>query len=270
MKTKIKISFIKKIIQLKQLKAKELKAIFRVSIRKLAYNQVSKNIIANLVYCYLFLVYKTSKKRYIGFDNLDKLIKNNESIIFAFWHNRLMMIPFVARRIKHKFDKHNLMTLASRHGDGQLVGSIMMRFGLISILGSSKNGRDSKKGIDYSSLRRIINGLKNGYALGITPDGPRGPSQKINGELLNIAKITDSSLIAISYSCSKFKVIKKSWDKFKIPLPFSSLCFYIDDKLFKISRSSEINEHDFQKINHDLEMRMNYIQDLADKNVDRS
>ena len=237
----------------------------KLFFRRLSYNKVSKKIITLAVYYYLFLVYKTSQTKYIGFENIDKLIKNNEPIIFAFWHNRLMMIPFIARKIKRKYNKHNLMTLASRHGDGQLVGNVMEHFGLISILGSSKDGRRGNKGIDYSSLRKIIDGLKKGYALGITPDGPRGPNQQINGELLNTAKISGATIIPISYSCSKFKIIKKSWDSFKIPLPFSNLCFCIDDKFFEIPRDTE--QSSLEKIHINLKLRMDLVQKVADEKV---
>ena len=67
--------------------------------------------------------------------------------------------------------------------DGKFVGMVMEKFGLVSILGSTKDGRKSSRGIDYSSMRKIINGLRDGCSLGITPDGPRGPNKKINGEL---------------------------------------------------------------------------------------
>jgi len=249
----------------KALEWREIKSMVKLFFRRLAYSKVSKKIITLVLYHYLFLVYKTSKAKYIGFENIDKLIKNNEPIIFTFWHNRLMMIPFVARKIKRKYNKHNLMTLASKHGDGQLVGNVMEHFGLISILGSTKDGRGVKKGIDYSSLRKIIDGLKKGYALGITPDGPRGPNQQINGELLNIAKITGSKLVPISYSCSKFKIIKKSWDNFKVPLPFSNLCFCIDDEFFEIPR--DINQSSLEKIHIDLQLRMDHVQKVADEKV---
>jgi len=243
----------------------EIKAIIKLKFRKIFYSSLINNFISYFIYFYLFLVFKTSKKNFIGFENLDKLIVNKDGIVFAMWHNRLMMIPFIARRIKKKYNKHNLMTLASRHGDGKIVGKVMERFGMISILGSTKDKKNSSRGIEFSSLRKIIDGLKNGYALGMTPDGPRGPNQKINGELLNIVKLTNSKLIVISYSCSNFITVNKSWDKFKIPLPFSKLVFYVDDKCFEIPHDIDDNA---KRILHDeIENRINYLQNICDKNV---
>jgi len=241
----------------------EIKASIKLKLRKIFYSKFVNYLLSLLIYSYLFLVFKTSKTKFIGFENLDNLISMNEGIIFSTWHNRLMMVPFIARRIKKKFDKHNLMTLASRHGDGKIVGKVMERFGIISILGSTKYNKNSNRGIEFSNLRKIVDGLKKGYALGITPDGPRGPNQKINGELLNIVKLTNSKLIIITYSSSKFLIVNRSWDKFKIPMPFGKLIFYIDEKFYTISKN--LNENQIKKLHIEIEERMNYIQDLSDK-----
>ena len=48
--------------------------------------------------------------------------------------------------------------------------------------------------------------------------------KKINGEILNMAKISGATIFAISYSTSNF-IEFKSWDKFKFPLPFGKICF---------------------------------------------
>ena len=79
--------------------------------------------------------------------------------------------------------------------------------------------------------------MKNSQAIGITPDGPRGPNQKINGEVINIARISGADILVVSYSSSKFKIFN-SWDKFKLPLPFSKLAYICDKKLYNIERSA--------------------------------
>ncbi len=243
----------------------EIKNNAKLLVKKIFFkNDISRKIISYLIYFYLFFVYKTCRKKFIGFENQTNFIEKN-SIIFSFWHNRLMMIPFLSRKIKKKINNFNLMTLASRHGDGRIVGEVMEKFGLISVLGSSKDKRGSHKGIEYSNLKKIINGLKNGYCLGITPDGPRGPNQEINGEIINIAKLTGASLINVSYSCSRFIVIKKSWDKFKIPLPFSRLCFVVSDNIYKVDKN--MSESDLESLKFQIRDDLNHTQNLADSSL---
>ena len=256
----IKISF-----KNKKIEFWEIKNNAKLLLKKIFFkNDISRKIISYLIYFYLFFVYKTCRKKFIGFENHTNFIEKN-SIIFSFWHNRLMMIPFLSRKIKKKINNFNLMTLASRHGDGRIVGEVMERFGLISVLGSSKDKRGSHKGIEYSNLKKIINGLKNGYSLGITPDGPRGPNQEINGEIINIAKLTGASLINVSYSCSRFIVIKKSWDKFKIPLPFSRLCFVVSDNIYKVDKN--MSESDLESLKFQIRDDLNHTQNLADSSL---
>ena len=117
----------------------------------------------------------------------------------------------------------------------------------------------------YSNLKKIINGLKSGCSLGITPDGPRGPNQEINGEIINIAKLTGASLINVSYSCSRFIIIKKSWDKFKIPLPFSRLCFVVSDNIYKVDKN--MSESDLENLKLQIRDDLNHIQNLADSSL---
>ena len=132
-----------------------------------------------------------------------------------------------------------------------------------------KNYNLSKK-VNYHGTKNIIDGLKKGYALGITPDGPRGPNQQINGELLNIARLTNSCIIAISYSSSNFKIIKKSWDKFKIPLPFSKLCFVVDEIYFEIKKEDKNAEEIFDKQKNAITERLNFVQKKCDNFVQRN
>lgn len=243
----------------------EIKNNIRLFVKKIFFNnKIARKIISYLIYFYLFLVFKTSRKKFIGLENHFNFIAKN-SIIFAFWHNRLMMISFLSRQIKKEIKNFNLMTLASRHGDGKIVGEVMERFGLISILGSSKDKRGSHKGIDYSSLKRILNGLKNGISLGITPDGPRGPNQEINGEIVSIAKLTGATVIAVSYSCSKFIIIKKSWDNFKIPLPFSRLCFVASPNKYFIEKN--LSDLDLENLKLEIRDDLNRTQDLSDSSL---
>lgn len=241
---------------------------FKQLLRALAYTASVREIVCVILSAYMKLVYLTSKKIFINHEMLFEAAKRKQPLICVFWHNRLMMIPLTTHAPKKKFPEYNFMTLASRHGDGHFVGRVMERIGLISIYGSSKDGRKSSRGIDLGSFRKIFDGLKKGYSLGITPDGPRGPNQKINGEIVNIARISGAGILPMSYSSSRFKTLK-TWDQFKIPLPFSTLCFYLDDKAIYVDKKAD--EQEMEKIKTTVEERMNFVQEaslkFAEKNV---
>lgn len=238
----------------------DIKKKFKQLLRALTYSVFVREMICLILSGYMKLVYYSSRKIFINHEMLFEAAKRKKPLLLVFWHNRLMMIPFVTSAPKKKFPEYDFMTLASRHGDGHFVGRTMEKFGLISIYGSSQDGRKSSRGIDLSSFRKIFDGLKKGYSLGITPDGPRGPNQKINGEIVNIARISGAGILPISYSCSRYKTLR-SWDKFKIPLPFSTLCFYCDDKAFYVAKDAD--EQEVQKVKIALEERMNFVQETS-------
>lgn len=240
----------------------DVKTWFKQILRKITYSWAFQELICLVFMAYMKLVYVTSKKIFVNPEILLDAAKNKKPLLVVFWHNRLMMMPFVTKKPKKLFPSYNFMTLASRHGDGRFVGLIMEKSELISIYGSSNDGRKSSRGIDLGSFKKIFDGLKKGYSLGITPDGPRGPNQKINGEIVSIAKISGAGILPISYSCSRFKQLN-TWDKFKIPLPFSTLCFYFDEKPVYVNRNASPEE--MEKIKNIVEERMNFAQEESQK-----
>lgn len=232
-------------------------------IKKISHLSPTHKIISYAILSYIFIVYLTSKKIFLNDQLIDNINKNREPLIYSFWHNRLMMMAFLGKKITKSNDL-KFITLASKHGDGRFVGKIMEKFGFISILGSTVDRRNPERGISYSSLKQIITRLKKGHSLGITPDGPRGPNQKINSEIINIARLSGAKIACCSVAYSKFIQIN-SWDKFKIALPFGKIVFYIDEKFISINK--KLTEEELIKNNHHLEGQMNRAQDFVDRAI---
>jgi len=237
-----------------------VKTKFKQLLRKITYSLLFQELICLLITAYMKLVFYSSKVTFVNHDKIFDAARDKTPLLISFWHNRLMMIPFITQKPKKIYKSYNFMTLASKHGDGRFVGKAMERFGLISIYGSSKDGRKASRGIDFANMKKILTGLKSGLSLGITPDGPRGPNQKINGEIINIARISGAKIIATSYSTSRFKKLK-TWDNFNIPLPFSHLCFYFDEMLIDVPKNADANE--MEKIKITVENRMNFVQEKS-------
>ncbi len=238
----------------------DVKTKFKVLLRKITYSWLFQELLCLIFLGYMNLVFYSSRRIFINQNSVLDAAKNKLPLLIVFWHNRLMIAPFVTQEPKKLYPDCNYMTLASRHGDGRFVGRIMEKFGLISILGSSRDGRKSSRGIDIGSFKKIFEGLKKGYSLNITPDGPRGPNQKINGEIVNIARIAQAGILAASCSSSKFLQLK-TWDQFKIPLPFSTLCFYLDEKPFYVAKDA--NKEEMEQLKITIEERMNWLQEKS-------
>ena len=116
----------------------------KLALRRIAYTKFSREFVCAIFSSYMKLVYFTSRVSFINYETIMDAAKNKRPLILVFWHNRLMMIPFITRKAKKSFPGYNFMTLASKHGDGQFVGRVMEKFGLISILGSSQNKQKNR------------------------------------------------------------------------------------------------------------------------------
>ncbi len=231
----------------------------REGYREFLRSDFCQNGICVLLYYYMKIVFYTSKKQFINWDVIAQKIKHNQPLIIVFWHNRLMMIPFVALEAKKINPKYDFLILASRHNDGQFVSKVMSKFGLATVSGSSKMGRSNNKGIDLSSFRKIFRSLKADVSLAVTPDGPRGPAQKINGEIIEISKISSVPILPISYSTSNH-IRLNSWDRFFFPLPFSTLCYYFGEI---ITVDKDASEEEMANIKSKLEEQMNEVEEKS-------
>ena len=107
--------------------------------------------------------------------------------------------------------------IASTHRDGRFGSIIGSFFKLKNIPYSSK---DSKL-----ILKNIYKLVKNNEFIGITPDGPRGPNQKVSEGIIKLASSLQIPILPCGFWSSKnFKL--NSWDRFLITRPFSNCYFY--------------------------------------------
>ena len=135
----------------------------------------------------------------------------------------------------------------------------MEKFGVINIAGSTRDGRKASRGIDIHNLKEIFRVLKNQLGIAVTPDGPRGPSRKINGEIIKIARLSGAPIVPIGLGCSHFFELN-TWDKFKVPLPFGTICYCYGEPFFV---DKNIEEKDIHNLNLLLEKQINLVADNA-------
>jgi len=138
--------------------------------------------------------------------------------IFAFWHNRILMMPFLYEKY---CPGRRMLMLVSRSRDGELITQIMNRFGIDGARGStSKGGADA--------LREMIRELEKEGArdIGITPDGPRGPRGKVQDGVLVVAAASGLPITPVTTRVS-WKWQLPSWDRFQIPIPGAECCLVV-------------------------------------------
>jgi len=144
-----------------------------------------------------------------GLENTEKALQESPSgAIFLLWHDSLIVSPLLDKLFK----KHSLCALISKSRDGTIPSDFALQFNF-SVLRVGHKER-------AQALRICCNLLSQGTNLLITPDGPRGPRREIKPGALFAAKKAQAPLIPIVYKASREWRLK-SWDRFRIPLPFS-------------------------------------------------
>ncbi|MEA3475306.1 MAG: lysophospholipid acyltransferase family protein [Candidatus Cloacimonadota bacterium] len=155
---------------------------------------------------------------------LDSVKKKYGTVIYAFWHNRLLILSYA-----HRFE--NIHILVSKHKDGEYIARACSRLGYKTVRGSTKRGgmRAMKELIDVASQ----------YDIGITPDGPRGPKEKVQDGILYLAYKTGKPIIPVSCN-TKRKWVLNSWDNFIIPKLFSPAKIIYGKPIF-VTKKDEID-----------------------------
>ena len=167
-----------------------------------------------------------------------------EKVIYTFWHRNMIPLMYLHRG-------ENIVILASSSKDGELIAGPAKLFGYKSARGSS-----SRKG--SSATRKLIKFAKVN-SLGITPDGPKGPSEKIKNGVTFLSYFTKLPIIPVAVDIDKEKVFK-SWDRFRLPHFFSKI---------NITYGDPININTKEEIEGKREFLQNTLDELTIKNIVR-
>jgi len=154
--------------------------------------------------------------------------------IWAFWHNRILMMPYLYARL---CPGRRMLMMVSRSRDGEFITRIMNRFGVDGARGSSSRG-----GSD--ALRELWRELERPQArdIGVTPDGPRGPRGKVQDGVLAIAAHSGRAIYPITLHYSRCWKLG-SWDGFQIPQP-GAVCRVVVGPAVVAPKSLEPSELD--------------------------
>ncbi|MFK5937473.1 MAG: lysophospholipid acyltransferase family protein [Sulfurimonas sp.] len=161
------------------------------------------------------LLYRTNKINYHSPETISE-----EPIIFACWHGELLMLPYL---YSHYRKNPHAKVLISNHFDGELISKTIKNFGLGTLAGSTT--RNAAR-----VLIQAIKTIKDGYDIGITPDGPKGPRHEVADGIIIMAQKTKAKIVLVEIKPTKFWQLN-SWDKFVIPKPFGIINYYATNEI---------------------------------------
>ncbi len=163
-------------------------------------------------------------------------------LIFVFWHNRIFLMPHLFRKYWRPLGHDKVAVLISRSKDGEKLADVLRHFNLACVRGSSSRG-------GAEALRELTRLVGDGYDIGITPDGPRGPCYVMQPGCVSLARVTGAPIIPVSYRVN-WKIQLKSWDRFIIPLPFALCAVHVGAA---VCVSANADESERERIRLDLQ-----------------
>ena len=193
-------------------------------------------ILAAIMAVLIWFVYFTCRRKIVNYEVFKKY--KHKPAIFVFWHGRSMMLsPIVCMGGMKSY------AVTSRHKDGRMMAKLQHLFGLRAIYGSSHNG-------GLSVLRSGVRILQKGdHSICISPDGPGGPSLRVQDGALYFAKMTGAPIIPVCFS-TNHAWLQRRWDRYLLVFPFSKVKVKIGEPFFV---NSKISSDEFEAKRKELE-----------------
>ena len=162
----------------------------------------SRKILSKLAYYYVAFTKKTLRLK-----EIDLVGRFKEQSVYALWHGE-QILPLCLN------SGRQIVAMCSMSKDGEIQAGVLRDFDFIAVRGSTSKRAER-------ALIETIRYARKGHFVAFTVDGPKGPIHKVKSGLLLVSQKVGIRLIPISAIAKNSLTFIKSWDKFKLPLPFS-------------------------------------------------
>ena len=167
--------------------------------------------------------------------------------IYAFWHSHQLSMSWHCR-----VRRSAILISASR--DGEYIARIAVSLGYHTVRGSSSRGGGP-------GLKKLIALGLSGQSVAVTPDGPRGPRHSVKPGVLALAQKTGLAITPMAIGLSSFWELP-SWDRFRIPRPFSR-GYFCWGKPLHVPAGAD--ESALSTLSDELRTRMIRLEEYADR-----
>ena len=134
------------------------------------------------------------------------LIAGRRPYILALWHSRILPLLFSHR-------DRGIVLLISKHRDGGHLADLASGLGYSAVRGSTNRGGEV-------GLLGLIRALEAGNVVAVTPDGPRGPAEKVQAGIVSAARHAGAPIVPLTANASAEWRLP-TWDRMRIPKPFA-------------------------------------------------
>ncbi|MGH7668143.1 MAG: lysophospholipid acyltransferase family protein, partial [Gemmatimonadaceae bacterium] len=156
----------------------------------------------------VWMLARTWRVRYLNRTELDEAERRHLPVIYAIWHGELLPALWTHRG-------RDISVLISEHRDGEIIARVAHFLGFRTVRGSTTRGASR-------ALIGLVRELDAGYAVAITPDGPKGPHHSFAAGALLISQRSNRPILPVGIHASRAWRLD-SWDRFVLPKPFARI-----------------------------------------------
>ncbi|MBX3519477.1 MAG: lysophospholipid acyltransferase family protein [Xanthobacteraceae bacterium] len=180
--------------------------------RKIRTSNAFRRILGRSVASYLRLVWKTQRVTLEPAD-LYEWIDGELPLILTFWHGQHFLAPFVPK------SHHRAKVMISRSYDADVNAIAAEALGIGTIRGSGTHRKNFHEKGGVAATRQMIETLEQGINVAMTADVPK-ISRRAGLGIVSIAKHSGRPIYPVAIATSRRVVMKRSWDKSSLHLPF--------------------------------------------------
>jgi lysophospholipid acyltransferase (LPLAT)-like uncharacterized protein len=199
---------------------------------------------------YLALVYRTTRFQKHPPEGYSPL-RPHAPFIVAMWHGEHFLIPFARE------NNDPAAALVSRHPDGAFNAYALEKLGVQTIRGSGARGRTKRRQGGAQAMLALLRALKQGTMVVLTADVPK--TSRVCGDgIVQLAKMAQRPIVPIMMR-TKAHITLKSWDRARIPLPFSRGVIRIGDPVWI---APDADAEAFENARQHVEQQLNALHAL--------
>lgn len=185
-------------------------------MKRLLRHGAAQTLLAVIVAAYLRLLFLTMRWRLEGVDEAAPLLDGPDGMIVLFWHGRIVTAIACRSLLKTK----PRFALVSLSRDGAFIAKAAEWVGVPTIRGSMANAAKATSKGGAQALRAMVQAVREGAIAIVTPDGPRGPHQRMSEGAVQLARLSGAPVMLCGFAAAP-ALAAQSWDAARFPLPFS-------------------------------------------------
>lgn len=235
-----------------------MRAIWRRIRRPLADSTLLKLAIAWLIHFFLRFTFFTNRWAEGSHDVTRDLVPLRGSI-FVMWHGQHLLMPTIRPR------GQPVAAMFSRSADAEINAILAKTFGIEPVRGSGgdPSRRDAAKG-GARALIALRNRLAEGMTVFLVADNKHAPRSAAPGSLM-LARISGRPVYPIAIATSRRKILRRTWDRTTINLPFGRKCLIVGEP---VTVPSSVDDPTMEKLRQELTASLDAATAEAYRKVD--